>query len=224
VSYTTASGGTATEGADYTFSSGSLNWADGDATPKTFSVPIINDGDVEGNETVDLALGNPGGAALGMRRTAVLNIVDNDQAPIPPWVSCAGLAATIIGTAGDETLIGTAGADVIHALGGADSIAGKEGNDVICGGDGNDVILISLGNDDMRGDLGNDQLGGGAGADRLRGGPGADQVFGDEAGDTLLGDDGVDRLDGGGGTDNCDGGPPDLGDTAVNCELSTGVP
>jgi hypothetical protein len=67
VGYTTATGGTATEGADYTFTSGFLDWAEGDTASKTFNVPIINDTDVEGNETLNLTLRNPDG---GGRRWA----------------------------------------------------------------------------------------------------------------------------------------------------------
>ena len=65
---------------DYTYSSGSLSWANGDATSKTFSVPVINDSDVEANETVSLFLLNAtGGATLGSAN-ATLTIVNDDAA------------------------------------------------------------------------------------------------------------------------------------------------
>jgi hypothetical protein len=77
VNYAT-SNGTATAGADYTAKTGTVSFAAG-VVSQTFSVPILNDTLVEGNETVNLLLSNPTGVAqLGPRRTAVLTIVDND--------------------------------------------------------------------------------------------------------------------------------------------------
>jgi hypothetical protein len=61
---------------------GKLIWNDGDATTKTFNLPIIDDNIYEGDETVNLVLGaTTGGAALGNQSTAVLTIHDNDQQP-----------------------------------------------------------------------------------------------------------------------------------------------
>ncbi|MBI2931151.1 MAG: Ig-like domain-containing protein, partial [Planctomycetes bacterium] len=78
VNYAT-SDGTALAGSDYTATSGTLSWASGDSAPKTFNVPILDDGSVESNETVNLALSGPtGGAVLGSPNTAVLTIVEND--------------------------------------------------------------------------------------------------------------------------------------------------
>jgi hypothetical protein len=78
VDYAT-SDGSATAGSDYRAQAGTLSFAAGVATV-TFSVPIINDTLVEGNETVNLSLSNPtGGATLGTQKTATLTIVDNDH-------------------------------------------------------------------------------------------------------------------------------------------------
>lgn len=80
ISYTTSSG-TAIAGSDYTATSGTLSWANGDTSNKTFNIPIIDDAIYEGNETVNLTLSNPtGGASLGSPSTAVLTILDNDSA------------------------------------------------------------------------------------------------------------------------------------------------
>jgi hypothetical protein len=79
VAYAT-SDGSATAGADYTITSGTLTFGQGE-TVKTFAVPIINDATPEGVETVNLTLSAPGGGALlGTRATAVLRIVDDELA------------------------------------------------------------------------------------------------------------------------------------------------
>ncbi len=82
VNYAT-SNGSATAGSDYTAASGTLNWANGDAANKNFSVVILNDTAVEGAETVALALSNPtGGATLGTPASATLTLTDDD---VPPF-------------------------------------------------------------------------------------------------------------------------------------------
>jgi plastocyanin len=75
-----ATNGTATAGQDFTAVSGTLHWEDGDASPKTFSVPVLDDATDEANETVFLALSNPtGGAVLDpVQQTATLTLLDDD--------------------------------------------------------------------------------------------------------------------------------------------------
>jgi Leucine-rich repeat (LRR) protein len=77
---------TATAGSDYTATSGTLNWADGDAADKTFTIDITDDSEVESNETLIISLNNvTGDAELGTPNTAVLTIIDN----VPPTFNCA---------------------------------------------------------------------------------------------------------------------------------------
>ncbi|MDP3294196.1 MAG: Calx-beta domain-containing protein [Nevskia sp.] len=81
VNYATANG-TAIAGSDYIATNGTLNWADGDATTKTFSVPMIDDALAESSETLALALSAAGGGAtLGSVSNATLTIADDDTAP-----------------------------------------------------------------------------------------------------------------------------------------------
>ncbi len=92
VSYSTPTGGTATGGSDYTSVVGTLAWADGDGAAKTFTVPILNDSEIEVPETVSLALYAPtGGAVLGSLTSAALTILDDDT---PPATLLYGLTAT----------------------------------------------------------------------------------------------------------------------------------
>ncbi len=77
VDYATADG-TATAGLDYTPVSGILSFAPG-VTSRTFTVPLLDDGVVEGNETVVLSLDHPlGGATLASPSEAVLTIQEGN--------------------------------------------------------------------------------------------------------------------------------------------------
>jgi Calx-beta domain/Right handed beta helix region len=72
--------GTALAPDDYNNAAIPVNFADGDTTSKTVTVPIVNDTLVEGSETVNLSLVNPtGNATIGSQSTAALNIADNDS-------------------------------------------------------------------------------------------------------------------------------------------------
>ena len=77
VSYGTEDG-SALAGLDYQPSAGTLRWADGDTARKSFPVPLLDDGDAEGEETVRLRLTDPVGAELAEPFEAVLRIEDDD--------------------------------------------------------------------------------------------------------------------------------------------------
>jgi CSLREA domain-containing protein len=87
VTYST-SGGTATggatcsSGADYLNTSGTLAWANGDSSAKSFNILFCGDSINEPNETVIVALsGLTGSIALGAPASATLTIL-NDDAPV----------------------------------------------------------------------------------------------------------------------------------------------
>ena len=74
VNYATA-GGTATSSADFTPQSGTLAWPDGDASSRSFTIPIINDGIPEPSESFSVTLSAPtGGALLGAPATQTITI------------------------------------------------------------------------------------------------------------------------------------------------------
>ncbi|MEN8215595.1 MAG: Calx-beta domain-containing protein [Pseudomonadota bacterium] len=75
-----ASDDSATAPADYTQTTDTLNWADGDTADKTFPVNIVDDSQQENDKTFIVSLGNPtGGIELGSPNTAMVTIMDNDS-------------------------------------------------------------------------------------------------------------------------------------------------
>ncbi len=77
VSYSSTNG-TAIAGSDYTAVAGTLQWADGDSSDKSFTIQILPDTDVEGGETVNLILTDPVDIALGAPQLATLTIIDDE--------------------------------------------------------------------------------------------------------------------------------------------------
>lgn len=96
--------------------------------------------------------------------------------PAEAGTTCAGLAATITGTDGDDTRVGTPLRDVVALGGGNDSFDGLGGDDVICGGGGKDRLAGGVGNDRIYGGAGADYFIGDAGNDRIIGGRGRDYL------------------------------------------------
>lgn len=78
VNYTTVDN-TAKAGYDYVTTQGTLNWADGDSTDKTFTIPILNDNAAEGGENFGITLSSPAGTSgvfLGHPATATVVIAE----------------------------------------------------------------------------------------------------------------------------------------------------
>jgi len=76
-------GGGASSPADYSPTSGTLNFAAFE-TFKNISLLITDDALVESNETVHLTLSSPSNTAIGFPSNAVLTIFDNDVSNAPP--------------------------------------------------------------------------------------------------------------------------------------------
>ncbi len=82
VAYATANG-TAVAGAQYTATSGSLKWADGDATAKSFAVPVSNATPFTGNKSFTVALSTPSaGATISSPGSASVAITGDAAAPV----------------------------------------------------------------------------------------------------------------------------------------------
>ncbi len=115
-----------------------------------------------------------------------------------PSRTCRGVAATIVGTRGNDVLVGGAGPDVIASFGGDDTIYAFSGRDLVCAGPGRDYV---------GGGTAADRIFGASGGDRLAGRGGPDLLRGSAGNDVLKGNRGADRLRGGSGFDGCRGGP-----------------
>ena len=76
----TVANGLASERCDYGSANGTLRFGPGETT-KSFTIPIVNDGLVEGNETFSIALSSPSGMTLASPQLATVTIQDNDAAP-----------------------------------------------------------------------------------------------------------------------------------------------
>lgn len=169
----TASQGTCdTKGKKVTCELGTL--ASGAAATVTIRVMTKKAGQLSNTATVTSS--DPDPYAENDSDTETTAVVASGGGGVGP--TCAGMAATIVGTGGADVLTGTPGRDVIKARGGNDVIRGVQGKDVVCAGGGSDTIKGGGGNDRLKGGTGRDVLRGGGGDDRLLGGPGRDRCRG----------------------------------------------
>lgn len=82
VAFRTTTSGDAIAGQDFTATSGTLTFADGE-TSKSFAITILDDAFVEQEETIEVTLSSPtGGAQLGDIQTATIRILDFEPAVI----------------------------------------------------------------------------------------------------------------------------------------------
>ncbi|MEM7016520.1 MAG: Calx-beta domain-containing protein [Pseudomonadota bacterium] len=132
----TLSAGTATAGADYTDTSGTLNWTDMELGPKTFDIVIPDDMTLETDETVTLTLSNPTPASLGvMTETATLTIVDDEVPPDPGSVGFTQTSYSVNEADGSITIgvvrggTGEGPASIDYALSAGTATAGADYTD-----------------------------------------------------------------------------------------------
>lgn len=78
VEYALSTGSSATLGSDFNFSPGTLYWADGEDGLKTFDIDILQDGNIEEDETINLVLQNVTGASLNSLVEATVTLEDDD--------------------------------------------------------------------------------------------------------------------------------------------------
>jgi hypothetical protein len=91
VAFATANG-SAVAGTDYTSKQGELTWANGDAAPKTFTIPISNAKPFTGAKTIAVALAAPQGALLLQGSTsAIITISGDGSTPAQPATGSATL-------------------------------------------------------------------------------------------------------------------------------------
>ena len=91
VDFSTADG-TAQAGSDYSLTNETVSFGDGEAGPALVSIPITDDSDPEGDETVVL---NLAGGSAGNPATATLTISDNDSSQSPGTLQFASDTVTV---------------------------------------------------------------------------------------------------------------------------------
>ena len=92
VDYATADGagaGAAVAGEDYTETSGTLTFRPGE-TAKTVSVPVLDDGHDEGEETFTLTLSNPAGGNAWLSDATAVGTIENTDAMPRAWLARFG--------------------------------------------------------------------------------------------------------------------------------------
>jgi hypothetical protein len=126
-------GGSAVAGTDFTAASGTLTWASGDATSKTFSVPISNATPFTGNKSFTISLSNAGttGAALGSPSSAIATITGDAAAAVGSLQLSAssygiGQAAGIVSVTVNRTGGSSGAVSVNYATANGTAVAGTD--------------------------------------------------------------------------------------------------
>ncbi len=91
-----AGGSTATTGVDFTGGAAAVNWHPGLSSAVTLEVVIIDDGDLEGQESILIEIYDSSGAPITGHSTVQININDNDAVVDLPTVLLYGNLTSII--------------------------------------------------------------------------------------------------------------------------------
>jgi hypothetical protein len=81
VNFTTVNG-TALAGQDFTATSGTLTWADGDTAPKPVTIPLLNNPVIGASKTLSVTLSQPVNGSLGATTAATLTLTES---PFAAW-------------------------------------------------------------------------------------------------------------------------------------------
>jgi hypothetical protein len=130
VKYAT-SDGTAAAGTNYTGTTGTLSWSDGDATAKTLAVTLSTTA-FTGSKTFNVALSNASGASMGTPANALITITGTGTAAPTGSVALSASTASVAQSAGNITVTvnrsgGSGGtASVKYATGNGTAVAGTQ--------------------------------------------------------------------------------------------------
>ncbi len=128
--------GSALSPGDFVAATGTVSFALGETT-KSFTVAVVGDTLVEGDETFSVTLSNASGATVINDGLGVVTIVDNDVAPTVPTVTVAATSGAEGGSPVVITLTrtgSTAGTLAISVITGGTASAGDVGAPAIAGG------------------------------------------------------------------------------------------
>ncbi len=121
---------TAGEGTDFLAAAGTISFG-ANQTTKTLSIPLVDDGDLEGSEVFNVVLSNPSaGGFLGPQSSITVEIVDNETAAREVYVEAAHRAVAVAedGVARSITVRrdGTAAVSVDYGVVGATATPGVD--------------------------------------------------------------------------------------------------
>ena len=104
ISYATQPG-TAVAGTDFTSASGTLSWASGDSSAKSFNVNVSNAAPYSGSKNFSIKLSSPtGGASVGELATATATITGSAAPPEAGALTLSSAAYTVAQTSGSLTV------------------------------------------------------------------------------------------------------------------------